>query len=537
MHSQNPHSRDPSKTHAYLVGGGIASLSAAALLIRDAQVPPTQIHLYEESAVLGGAMDGSGGVGEGYLIRGGRMLNSSYRCLYDLLQSIPTLDRPSQTVYQEIMDFTNDNQTKAAARLVDNMPIKLDVSRMGFDAKDRINLLGLWSASDRYLGRKAIEDVFHPHFFTTNFWYMWATTFAFQPWHSAIELKRYLHRFIHEFPQISTLAGVDRTVYNQFESIILPISTWLEAQGVDFVRGTVVRDLDFACTSGQVTATKLHLSRDGAPEILELAPTDLVFVTNGSMVSASSIGSMDTAPAVLEGPVVDPAWTLWITIATKLGPTFAGNPSNFLGRVRESQWNSFTVTMTDPALLKYITDFSGNEPGTGALCTFRDSAWLMSIVVPHQPHFRDQPPAVSVFWGYALYVDRPGDLVHKPMRFCTGAEILDELLHHLGRSAQSASLRAGVNVIPAALPYITSQFLTRAPTDRPGVIPPGSTNFAWLGQYTEIPEDTVFTVEYSVRSAMIAVFNLMSLSKTPPPIYKGDHDIEVIYRALEASLT
>src|ERR1700712_5300752 len=62
--------------------------------------------------------------------------------------------------------------------------------------------------------------------------------FAFQPWHSAVEFKRYLHRFIQEFPRINSLAGVDRTPYNQYDSIILPIETYLKAQGVQFRYGS-----------------------------------------------------------------------------------------------------------------------------------------------------------------------------------------------------------------------------------------------------------------------------------------------------------
>ena len=75
--------------------------------------------------------------------------------------------------------------------------------------------------------------------------------------------------------------------------------------------------------------------------------------------------------------------------------------------------------------------FSGNEAGIGGLVTFKDSSWLLSIVIPHQPHFASQPPGVQVFWGYALFPDRVGDFVAKPMSDCTGTEILRELRGHL----------------------------------------------------------------------------------------------------------
>ena len=127
-------SRDPFKTHAYLVGGGIASLSAAFILIRDCQVPPSNIHILEESKVYGGAMDGAGDAAKGYVTRGGRMLNFSYVCLYDLLKSVPTLDNPSKNVYQETMEFTEAHKTHSNARLVDKERNKVDVSHMGFNA-------------------------------------------------------------------------------------------------------------------------------------------------------------------------------------------------------------------------------------------------------------------------------------------------------------------------------------------------------------------------------------------------------------------
>jgi oleate hydratase len=83
------------------------------------------------------------------------------------------------------------------------------------------------------------------------------------------------------------------------------------------------------------------------------------------------------------------------------------------------------------------------------------------------------------------------------------------------------------------MPYITSQFLVRKAGDRPLVVPKGSTNLAFLGQYAELPDDVVFTVEYSVRSAQIAVDTLMKLDKKPSPIYKGLHDPKVVLEALQ----
>src|SRR5262249_35256889 len=156
-----------------------------------------------------------------------------------------------------------------------------------------------------------------------------------------------------------------------------------------------------------------------------------------------------------------------------------------------------------------ITGFTHNEPGTGALMTFKDSNWLMSIVVPRQPHFHDQPYDINVFWGYGLFPDKLGNYVQKPMSECSGQEIMTELLSHL-HFPLHPFLETSISA-SFLLPYNPSQFLTHEFNDRPKVIPEGSTNLALLGQFVEIPEETVFTVEYSVRGAQMAVYELMGL--------------------------
>ena len=159
-----------------------------------------------------------------------------------------------------------------------------------------------------------------------------------------------------------------------------------------------------------------------------------------------------------------------------------------------------------------IEQFSGNIPGSGALMTFKDSSWLMSIVVAAQPHFKAQDANTTIFWGYGLYTDALGDYVKKPMRECSGEEILMELIHHLHFEENTKDIMESVvNVIPCMMPYIDSQFQPRAMSDRPLVIPSGSTNFAMISQFVEIPEDMVFTEEYSVRAARMAVYGLLGI--------------------------
>jgi oleate hydratase len=119
------------------------------------------------------------------------------------------------------------------------------------------------------------------------------------------------------------------------------------------------------------------------------------------------------------------------------------------------------------------------------------------------------------------------------MAECSGKEILEEVIGHLKFGEHKDRILASANVIPCMMPYITSQFLVRKVGDRPDVVPKGSTNLAFLGQYSEQPDDVVFTVEYSVRSAQIAVDSLLKLEKKPSPFYKGQHDPRVLFAALE----
>jgi len=506
---------------AYLVGSGIASMASAAFMIRDGNMPGKNIHIFDAAGLKGGSLDGAGTPDKGYVLRGGRMLNFSYVCTYDLLSFIPSLTDPEKTVLDEIELFNEKFRTASKARVIANGEIT-DVTSMGFSHKDRLDLIEIMLHGEDHLGVKRISDCFQPSFFETNFWYMWCSMFAFEPWHSAVEFKRYLHRFVHEFPRINTLAGVDRTPYNQYDAIVLPLVKWLGEQGVVFEMCTQVTDLEF---SPAKFVKRIHHSK-GTVTVNE---NDIVFVTIGSMTAASTLGSMTAAPVLNTQIPVD--WALWEKIAQ--GRPEFGNPSVFDSRIEESKWESFTVTFRDPLFFQLMEEFSGNEAGSGGLVTFKDSNWLMSIVLAHQPHFINQPANIQVCWGYALFPDKVGNYVQKKMSECTGEEIMRELLGHL--KFEESILNTCI-CIPCMMPYITSQFLTRKKGDRPQVIPEGYPNIAFIGQFCEIPDDVVFTVEYSVRAAQTAVYALLNPAKKPVPMYKGDHDPKVLFNAVKTSL-
>ena len=512
---------------AHLVGGGIGSLAAAAFMIRDGGVPGRNITIYEASNVLGGSLDAAGNAETGYHLRGGRMLTTdNYECTWGLFKTIPSLTSPGKTVFDETIEFNEVMKAHSQARLVDANRAILDVSSMGFSMADRIELTELMLAGEDRLGADRITDWLSPEFFKTRFWYMWATTFAFQPWHSAVEFKRYLHRFIKEFSRIETLAGVKRTIYNQYDSLVRPLQGWLQDRGVNFQGGCTVTDFDLKSEGGKLVVRAIELRRAGKTETVSVGADDLVFFQNGSMTDASSFGSMTAAPARLTKEDSG-GWRLWEKLAN--GRADFGNPAAFNASIPESYWESFTVTLRDTTFFDRMEAFSGNKAGTGGLVTFKDSNWLMSVVLYHQPHFANQPAGVQVFWGYALHPDRVGNFVAKPMSDCGGAEILRELCGHLNFDPAAF---AAATCIPCRLPYITSMFMPRAPGDRPAPVPKSSKNLAFVSQFVEIPEDVVFTVEYSVRVAQMAVYQLLNIDREIPPILHHDKSLAVNYEAV-----
>ena len=512
---------------AYLVGGGIGSLAAAAFMIRDGNLPSENISIFEAAPIMGGSLDGAGDPASGYSLRGGRMLTTdNYECTWDLYKSIPSLNNAGKTVFDETVEFNEQHKAHSMARLVDRRRAKVPVTSMGFSMQDRVELLKLSTADEEALGASCITDWLSPGFYETEFWYMWATTFAFQPWHSAVEFKRYLHRFMLEFSRIETLAGVKRTIYNQYDSLVRPLQTWLEARGVHLVTDCTVTDLDHKTEDGKFLMTGIHCLRQDKNEVIAVNDGDLVFIQNGSMTDASSLGSMTNAPKKLT-KVESGGWTLWEKLAKSL-PEF-GNPAAFNSCIAQSYWESFTVTLKNPAFFDKMIQFSGNQPDTGGLVTFKDSNWLMSIVLAHQPHFHNQPADVQVFWGYSLFPDRVGDFVPKPMAECNGAEILQELCGHLRFDLETVT---SAICIPCRMPYITSMFMPRMRSDRPLPVPRNSKNLAFISQFVEIPDDVVFTVEYSVRAAQMAVYELLGINRKIPPVTPHDKSLRVQFEAL-----
>jgi len=524
---------NPEKSKIYLIGSGIASLAAAVYLIKDTDVEGENIHILEQDDIAGGACDGAGDTEEGFVVRGGRMHEKHYECYWDLLSNIPSYENPDVTVRDESFEFNERFVSHGQARLLKDGK-KLDVSSFGLSLADQADFLKLTFVSEKSLGNQRIEDWFSAEFFGTNFWHIWTSMFAFQKWSSLAEMRRYMKRFIHLVDGLHQLGGVMRTKYNQYHSVILPLKRFLEEKGVHFDMHTQVVDIDFELSADKKTATVLQIvDKRGKASEITLGANDYVFMTNGSLTESTDNGAWNRA-AVLKDKASSGAWMLWESIAKK--DKAFGNPGVFSDNIDLQKWYSFTATMKDDTFHDYMENFSGNVDGTGGLVTMTDSNWFMSIVIARQPHFPNQPKDVKILWGYGLYPDREGNFVKKKMSECTGAEILEELYYHLKiQELMKPVTDAGkVNCIPVAMPFVDALFMPRTLGDRPEVLVEGATNFAFLGQFAEVEDDCVFTVEYSVRTAQVAVFGLFEADRGVTPIYDSIHNPLVLMKAAKA---
>ncbi|WP_461218340.1 oleate hydratase [Lapidilactobacillus salsurivasis] len=532
---------------AYMIGTGIGNLAAGLYLIRDGHWQGKQITMY--GLETHGANDGAKvsdyeheysnqalSNNKGYLAKGGRMLNEeTYENLWDLLGSVPSEDHPGWSVTDDILNFDHDHPTHDIGRLMDKTEGlringgKNDYRHMQFNNRDRellTKLMMLPESKEPELNNISIEEWFakSPHMFTTNFWYMWETTFAFKRQSAAMELRRYMNRMILEFSRINTLEGVTRSPYNQYESIILPMRHFLEKQGVTFVNNCKITELLFADTPlrDDIIVEGLRYERVDQPKdakdargIIKVDPDDFVFDTNGSITDSSSIGDMDT-PAK-ENMEYAASAQLWKQAANHFYQL--GQPDKFFGDREQSEWTSFTVTTNNHYLLNEICRITQQQPGN-ALNTFIDSNELLSIVVHHQPHFHAQKENETVFWGYSLYPRQVGDYVDKPFMEMTGREMLEEFIGQLAaidpsrdniRNHMDEIMASIVNVIPAHMPYASALFNQRAVGDRPAVVPKGSKNLAFISQFVEMPFDMVFTEQYSFRAAQVAVYHFLGI--------------------------
>lgn len=521
---------------AWFVGAGLASLSGAAFLIRDGQMDGSKITILERLDLPGGALDGIKEPKKGFVIRGGREMEDHFECLWDLFRSIPSIEIEGASVLDEFYWLNRDDPNYSLQRVTEKQGLDARTDGL-FTLNDKAqkDVVKVFLATREEMENKRIDEVFGPDFLASNFWLYWRTMFAFEEWHSALEMKLYLHRFIHHIGGLPDFSALKFTKYNQYESLVLPLYRWLLDQGVTFHFGTEVTDVDFDITEQAKQATRLHWVRDGEPGGVDLGVDDLLFMTIGSLTENSVNGDHHTPAELDEGPA--PAWDLWRRIAAN-DPAF-GRPDVFGAHIPETKWESATVTTLDRRIPEYIQRVCKRDPFsgkvvTGGIVTARDSSWLLSWTVNRQPHFKQQSAEEIVVWVYSLFVDVPGDYVRKPMQECTGEEITAEWLYHLGVPVEDIPELAasGAKTVPVMMPYVTSFFMPRQAGDRPDVVPEGSVNFAFIGQFAESAQrDCIFTTEYSVRTPMEAVYTLLDIERGVPEVFNSTYDVRSLLNA------
>ena len=547
--------------HAYIVGGGLAGLSAACFLVRDGQMPGENIHVLERDPRAGGACDGWDYSQLGYTMRGGREMDNHFEVMWDLFRDIPSYEDENLSVldYYYRLNKRDPNYSLCRATKDRGQDAHTD-NKFGLSDKGCMEIMKLFFTPEEELQDKKITEYFSDEVLKSNFWLYWRTMFAFENWHSALEMKRYITRFIHHVGGLPDFSALRFTRYNHYESMILPMVRYLEKAGVDFQYNTHVLDVRFSCDNAaddnRKLATQIVVRRNegqaaqdaatgvpgggqvtpGTEETIELTEDDLVFITPGSCVAHSTFGTQDE-PAKFSPELCDgDGWDLWKKIAAQ-SPDF-GHPEKFCSTPELSNWESATVTTLDDKILPYIEKICKRDPlsggvVTGGIVSVEDSSWLLSWTINRQPQFKDQKPGTVCVWVYSLFTDKPGDYVKKPMRDCSGKEICEEWLYHLGVPEDQIEELAehSANTVPCMMPYITAFFMPRAAGDRPLVVPEGAQNFAFIGQFAETPRDTIFTTEYSMRTAMEAVYTLLDIDRGVPEVWGSAFDLRCLLNA------
>ena len=522
---------------AYLIGSGLAALAAACYLVRDGQMAGERIHILEKDPIPGGACDGYQYTDIGYVMRGGREMDNHFECMWDLFRSIPSIETEGVSVLDEYywLNKADPNYSLCRATEKQGQDAHTD-KKFGLSDKGAMEIMKLFFTPDEELYNKRIDEIFDHEVLDSNFWLYWRTMFAFENWHSALEMKLYLKRFIHHVGGLPDFTALRFTRYNQYESMILPMVHYLQEHGVDFQYNTKVVNVEFDIRNGRKAARRIVLQREGREDAIDLTDNDLVFITNGGCVENSAYGSQNEPAAFNKTIREGGGWDMWRKIAAQ-DPSF-GHPDKFCSDPEQSNWMSATVTTLDRRIVPYIEKICKRDPFsgkvvTGGIVTARDSGWLLSWTINRQPQFRNQPKDQLVIWVYGLFSDKPGDFVKKTMRECTGKEICMEWLYHLGVPvAEIADLAEhSAKTVPVMMPYITAFFMPREKGDRPNVVPDGAVNFAFLGQFAETARDTIFTTEYSIRTGMEAVYSLLDIDRGAPEVWGSTYDVRDLVNA------
>ena len=529
------------KKSAYIIGTGLAGLSAAFYLVRDGQMKGEHIHLLEKLDLAGGSCDGRKDVSKGFYMRGGREMDNHFECMWDMFRSVPSIETPNVSVLDEYYWLNKHDPNYSLCRATINCGEDAHTDKMfKLDRKSAIALSKLFITPEKDLENKKISDVLPDSFWETNFWLYWQTMFAFQKWSSALEMKRYLCRYVHHIDGLPDFSALRFTKYNQYESMILPLTKYLESNGVKIEYGIDVKNVIFESKQNKKVATQIIYENNGQEKTIDLIEDDLVFITNGCCTDTSCYGDQNNAPDLSKIKNGNgESWDLWKNIASQASNGEFGNPDKFCGNVDLTNWMSATIEVSDENIIKHIINICKRDPRkgkvtTGGIVTVKDSTenWYLSWTINRQPQFKSQNKNSILVWVYALNTTKPGNFIKKAIKTCTGKEICEEWLYHIGIPTNEIEKYADkCNTTTCYMPYINAFFQPREEKDRPLVVPKESINFAFVGQFAETPRDTIFTTEYSIRTGMEAVYTLLKVDRAVPEVWGSKYDVRELLKA------
>ena len=529
------------KKSAYIIGTGLAGLSAAFYLVRDGQMKGEHIHLLEKLDLAGGSCDGRKDITKGFYMRGGREMDNHFECMWDMFRSVPSIETPDVSVLDEYYWLNKHDPNYSLCRATVNRGEDAHTDKLfKLDKKSAMALSKLFITPEKDLENKKISDVLPDTFWSTNFWLYWQTMFAFQKWSSALEMKRYLCRYVHHIDGLPDFSALRFTKYNQYESMILPLTKYLESHGVKIEYGMNVKNVIFENTKDKKVATQIIYEKEGEEKTIDLIEDDLVFITNGCCTDTSCYGDQTHVPdlsKIKNG--YGESWNLWKNIAKQALNGEFGNPDKFCSHVDETNWMSATIEVSDDKIINHIINICKRDPRdgkvtTGGIVTVKDSMdnWYLSWTINRQPQFKSQNKDSILVWVYALNTTKNGNFIKKPIQDCTGKEVCEEWLYHIGVEDKKIEMYADkCNTTTCYMPYINAFFEPREEIDRPLVVPNGAVNFAFIGQFAETPRDTIFTTEYSIRTGMEAVYTLLKVDRAVPEVWGSKYDVRELLKA------
>lgn len=530
------------KKSAYIIGTGLAGLTAAFYLVRDGQMPGNHIHLLEKLELAGGSCDGYKDVHKGFYMRGGREMDNHFEIIWDVFRDVPSIETPNVSVLDEYYWLNKHDPNYSLCRATVNKGEDAHTDKLfKLDKDSAMALSQLFITPEADLEEKKISDVLPKSFWETNFWLYWQTMFAFQKWSSALEMKRYLCRYVHHIDGLPDFSALRFTKYNQYESMILPLIEYLKKHDVDVQFGMDVKNVFIEEVDGKKTAKELIYVKDNKEQSIPLTADDLVFITNGCCTDTSCYGDQTHAPDlshIVNGQ--GESWDLWKNIAKQAKHDEYGHPDVFCSDTEATNWMSATVETSNEDIIQHIMNICKRDPRagkvtTGGIVTVKDSVnnWFLSWTINRQPQFRSQNKDTVLVWLYALHTDTEGNYIKKAMRDCTGEEICQEWLYHIGMDESKIKdySENACNTTTCFMPYINAFFQPRKNVDRPKVVPEGAVNFAFIGQFAETPRDTIFTTEYSMRTGMESVYTLLNVDRGVPEVWGSQYDIRELLRA------